>query len=231
MTAPTTRVIALDGPSGSGKSTVARGVAQALGWRYVDTGATYRAATLAVLRAGVDPQDVEAVKKAVHAVSIELQTDPGAASTWLDGEDVSSDIRGPEVTAAVSAVSAVPSVRALMVDLQRAAAGPEHAVVEGRDIATVVLPDAAVKVYLDASAEVRAQRRADDADAGVEVAGRDVQAAVAADLARRDRLDSTRLASPLQAAPDSVHLDSSTMDAQAVVERVLELARSAGLTR
>jgi cytidylate kinase len=230
LTPPTTRVIALDGPSGSGKSTVARGVARALGWRYVDTGATYRAATLAVLRAGVDLEDGDAVEKAVRAVRIELRTDPDAATTSVDGEDVSRDIRGAEVTAAVSAVSAVPAVRSLMVDLQRAAAGAQHAVVEGRDIATVVLPDAAVKVYLDASPEVRAQRRAGDADAGVAPGGADVQAAVAADLARRDRLDSTRAASPLQAAPDAVHLDSGGLDAQAVVDRVLELARSAGIT-
>jgi cytidylate kinase len=231
LTPPTTRVIALDGPSGSGKSTVARGVARALGWRYVDTGATYRAATLAVLRAGVDVQDVDAVEKAVRAARIEVRTDPDAATTSLDDEDVSRAIRGPEVTAAVSAVSAVPAVRSLMVDLQRAAAGGQNAVVEGRDIATVVLPDAAVKVYLDASPDVRAQRRAGDAEAGVTPLGGDVQAAVAADLARRDRLDSTRAASPLQAAPDAVHLDSSRLDAEAVVERVLELARSAGLTR
>lgn len=231
MTSPTTRVIALDGPSGSGKSTVARGVARSLGWRYVDTGSSYRAATLAVLRAGVDLSDSEAIEKVVRAAEIELRTDPDAIGTSLDGADVSADIRGPEVTAAVSAVSAVPAVRTMLVELQRRAAGAEHAVVEGRDIATTVLPDAAVKVYLDASPEVRAQRRASDADAGVLASGSDVRAAVAQDLARRDRLDSTRVASPLQAAPDAVHLDSSTMDAAAVVERVLDLARSAGLTR
>lgn len=231
MTPPTTRVIALDGPSGSGKSTVARGVARALGWRYVDSGATYRAATLAVLRSGVDLDDDESVLQVVDAASIEVRTDPESPSTWLDGEDVSSAIRGPEVTAAVSAVSAVPAVRSRMVDLQRSAAGNEHAVVEGRDIATVVLPEAEVKVYLDASPEVRAQRRAGDTDAGVQTTGPDVQAAVAADLARRDRLDSTRVASPLHPAVDAVHLDSSTLDAAAVIDRVLELARSAGLTR
>lgn len=231
MTAQTNRWIALDGPSGSGKSTVARGVARALGWRYVDTGSTYRAATLAVLRAGADPADPAAVEQVVRAARIELGTDPDAATTLLDGHDVSADIRGPEVTTSVSAVSAVPAVRTMMVDLQRAAAGAEHAVVEGRDIATTVLPGAAVKVYLDASPEVRAMRRAADGDAGVKASGGDVHQAVAADLARRDRLDSTRVTSPLQAAPDAVQLDSSTMNAEQVIARVLELARDAGLTR
>ena len=230
MPTPTTRVIALDGPSGSGKSTVARGVARALGWRYVDTGATYRAATLAVLRAGVDLQDTTAVERVVRSARIELSTAPDAPGTRLGEDDVSAAIRGPEVTAAVSAVSAVAGVRAELVELQRRAAGGGQAVVEGRDIATAVFPDAAVKVYLDASPEVRAQRRAGDADAGVRVDGADVRTAVAADLARRDRLDSSRAASPLQAAPDAVHLDSSAMDADAVVRRVLELARDAGLT-
>ena len=231
MSAQTNRWIALDGPSGSGKSTVARGVARALGWRYVDTGSTYRAATLAVLRAGVDPTDATAVEQVVRAARIELGTDPDGAITLLDGDDVSAEIRGPEVTASVSAVSALPAVRSLMVELQRAAAGPERAVVEGRDIATTVLPGAAVKVYLDASPDVRAQRRAADGDAGVTATGGDVQQAVAADLARRDRLDSTRVASPLHAAPDAVQLDSSTMDAEQVIARVLDMARAAGLTR
>ena len=229
MPTPTTRVIALDGPSGSGKSTVARGVARALGWRYVDTGATYRAATLAVLRAGVDLEDSAAVEDVVRGARIELSTRPESPGTRLGDDDVSADIRGPEVTAAVSAVSALPAVRAVLVDLQREAAG-EEAVVEGRDIATAVFPGAAVKVYLDASAEVRAQRRAGDADSGVRAGSGDVRTAVAADLARRDRLDSSRAASPLQAAADAVHLDSSAMDADTVVRRVLDLARDAGLT-
>lgn len=230
MPPPTTRVIALDGPSGSGKSTAARGLARTLGWRYVDTGATYRAATLAVLRAGVDLHDAEAVEAVVRASHIELSTAPDAPGTRLDGLDITTAIRGPEVTAAVSAVSAVPAVRAILVELQRKAAGGGAAVVEGRDIATAVFPDAAVKVFLDASAEVRAQRRAGDVDAGVDAVGTDVHGAVAADLARRDGLDSTRKASPLQADPDAVHVDSSALDADAVAHRVLQLARDAGLT-
>ena len=226
-TPPPPRVIALDGPSGSGKSTVARGVARALGWRYVDTGATYRAGTLAALRAGVDLTDADAVVASVRAARIELSVDPDKPGITLDGDDVSAEIRGPEVTAAVSAVSAVPRVRELTVSLQRSLLG-EGAVVEGRDIGTVVVPDAPVKVFLDASPEVRAGRRAADADAGVRATG-DVVGAVAADLARRDRLDRSRAASPLEAAADAVHLDSSAMTADEVIARVLELARAAGL--
>ena len=227
----TTRAIALDGPSGSGKSTVARRVAVALGWRYVDTGATYRAATLAVLRAGVEPTDADAVLDVVRRATIDQRTDPTAPATSLDGEDVSAAVRGADVTAAVSAVSAVPEVRTRLVALQRELAGADGAVVEGRDIAAVVLPDAAVKVYLDASPEERARRRAGDRDAGVAVAsdGAQLQAAVAADLARRDALDSSRTASPLAVAPGAVVLDSSALDVDAVVQRVLELVQAAGL--
>ncbi|MCA1710473.1 MAG: (d)CMP kinase [Actinobacteria bacterium] len=217
----TPRVIALDGPSGSGKSTVARGVARGLGWRYVDTGATYRVATLAALRAGVPLDDPAAVAAVVADARIELSVDPDAPRVLLDGADVAAEIRGPEVTGAVSAVSAVPEVRSLMVALQRSLIG-SGAVVEGRDIGTAVAPDAPVKVYLDASPEVRASRRAAEGTVG------DVPA-VAADLARRDGLDSSRATSPLQAADDAVHLDSSSLTADEVVARVLELARTAGL--
>ncbi len=223
------RVIALDGPSGSGKSTVARGLATRLGWRYVDTGATYRAATLAVLRAGTDLDDGDKIAATVAAALIGLSTDPAAPVALLDGEDVSLLIRGPEVTAAVSAVSAVPAVRAQLVELQRTLAGQDGSVLEGRDIGTAVMPDAPVKVFLDAAASVRASRRAGDADAGVAAHGEGLVDRVAADLARRDRLDSSRTASPLQAAPDAVHVDSSALDAAAVIERVLALARAAGI--
>ncbi len=231
MPTTATRVIALDGPSGSGKSTVARGLASRLGWRYVDTGATYRAATLAVLREGADLADPDEIAATVAAARIELSTDPTSPAARLDGEDVSVLIRSPAVTAAVSAVSAVPAVRALLVALQRELAGSGGAVLEGRDIGTAVVPDAALKVFLDAAPEVRASRRAGDADAGVAARLDGLLERVAADLARRDRLDSSRAASPLQAAQDAVHLDSSALDAEAVIERVLGLARAAGLVR
>jgi cytidylate kinase len=220
------RVIAIDGPSGSGKSTVARGVARSLGLSYVDTGATYRAATLAVLRAGVDVHDAAAVDRVVSASEITLSVDPNHPTVTLGGDDVTAEIRGPGVTAAVSAVSAVPGVRRYLVQKQRELAG-EAAVLEGRDIGTVVAPHAQVKVFLDADAHVRAERRAGDFAAGVHAAG-DLVEAVAVDLARRDRLDSTRSTSPLEAAPDAVHLDSTALTADEVVARVLELAAAAG---
>lgn len=239
MTTGTTRAVALDGPSGSGKSTVARGVARRLGWRYVDTGATYRAVTLAVLRAGVDVTDGAAVAEVARRAVLGLSTDPDHPGVTLDGVDVSAEIRGPAVTAAVSAVSAVPAVREHLVALQRSLAGAEGAVVEGRDIASVVLPQSAVKVYLDASPQERARRRAADGDTGVTPASSAAPApasddealrrAVAADLARRDALDSARAASPLAVAGDAVVLDSSGLSAADVVERVLAMVAQAGL--
>jgi cytidylate kinase len=232
---PVTLVITLDGPSGSGKSTVARAVATALGWRYVDTGATYRAATLAVLRARVALTDDAAITAVVQAVvdrdELRLGTTP-TGGVWLAGEDVSALIRAADVTAAVSAVSAVPAVRTLMVEVQRAAIGRTGAVAEGRDVGSVVVPHAGLKVYLDADPLVRASRRAGDADAGVATALRDsdqLVAAVAADLRRRDLLDSSRAASPLQRIDDAVHLDASALSAQEVTAAVLQLARNAGL--
>lgn len=230
MTPVSTPVIALDGPSGSGKSTVARALAAQLGWRYVDTGATYRAATLAVLRAGVALTDDAAVERVVAGADIDLSTDPTSPGVRLGGEDVAAEVRGATVTAAVSAVSAVPAVRVRLVELQRRLAGTSGAVLEGRDIGTVVFPLAPVKVFLDASAEVRAARRAAEAESGVAAGPGELVATVGADLARRDRLDSSRAASPLAPAVDAVHLDSSSLAANVVVARVLELARSAGLT-
>lgn len=234
MSTPGRRVVALDGPSGSGKSTVAKGVAQALGWRYVDTGATYRAATLAVLRAGADPRDADVVARVVVDLvrrgDLQVGTQPDGPAVHLRGEDVSAAVRAADVTAAVSAVSAVPEVRRVLVDLQRAAMGDQGAVAEGRDIASVVAPEAAVKVYLDADPEVRARRRAGDHDAGVATSeGRDVLQSVAADLARRDRLDSSRATSPLQVADDAAHIDASALSAEQVVAAVLALVAETGL--
>ncbi len=234
-------MVALDGPAGSGKSTVARGVATQLRWRYVDTGATYRAATLLVLRRGTDLTDPAAVAAEVRAAvardAFTLSTDPGDSSVRLDGEDVSAAIRAADVTAAVSAVSAVPAVRADLVALQRRLMGTGGAVAEGRDVASVVAPDAAVKVYLDADPAVRATRRAADVSSGVAATGDTLAtgatlvATVAADLARRDAQDSGRAASPLAVAPDAVHLDATTLTAAEVVAEVVALARAAGLGR
>jgi len=215
-----TLVIAIDGPSGSGKSTVARRVAAALHLRYLDTGAVYRALTWAVLDRAVEPDNVDGVLAVAGVAQIRVSTDPQAQAVSVDGRDVAAAIRGPEVTGAVSAVSAIPQVRERLVALQRAIIGGGGIVVEGRDIGTVVAPDSPVKIFLTASPEMRAARRS--ADAEISVGDRDVSS-VQADLARRDTLDSTRAASPLAMAPDAVQLDSTAMDEDAVVARVLDL--------
>jgi len=209
-------VVAVDGPSGSGKSTVSRRLAVALHAAYLDTGAMYRAVTLAVLRERVDPRDAAAVARIAASVTLDLGTDPRQPYVTLDGTRVDAVIRGAEVTGAVSAVAAVPAVRALLVARQReivAAAG--RIVVEGRDIGTVVVPDADLKVYLTASADARARRRSAEQAADV--------AATAADLARRDRLDSTRAADPLVRASDAVVLDSTGLGVDEVVAHLTEL--------
>lgn len=214
-------VIAVDGPAGTGKSSVSRGLARALGARYLDTGAMYRVVTLAALRAGVDLTDPGAVAAAAEGVQMSVGDDPGEDRCLLAGEDVSAEIRGDEVTAAVSAVSAVPAVRRRLVERQRRlAAGPGSVVVEGRDIGTVVLPDADVKFFLTASAETRARRRNDQNIAG---GLGDDYAGVLADVQRRDRLDSTRAVSPLRAAEDAVVVDTGEMTEAQVVAHLVKL--------
>jgi cytidylate kinase len=213
--------ITLDGPSGTGKSSVARAVAAKLGAAYLDTGAMYRAATVAVLDAGIDPEDGEAVARAVAGASIEVGTTAGDEVVRVDGVDVATRIRSAEVTRNVSAVSAVPAVRRQLVDQQRAlVAAADAVVVEGRDIGTVVLPDATLKIYLTAAPEVRAERRAG------QLGLRDAEeiAALAADLRRRDEYDSSRADSPLRPAADAVIVDSTDLSREAVVDRVCELA-------
>jgi CMP/dCMP kinase len=187
----------------------------------LDTGAMYRIVTLYVLRSGVDPADVEAVGRAAAKVDLAVGHDPGEDRSYLAGEDVSTEIRGDEVTTAVSAVSAVPAVRTRLVHLQRSlAAGPGSVVVEGRDIGTVVLPDADVKIFLTASAEERARRRNDQ---NVASGLADDYQGVLADVKRRDHLDSTRAVSPLRAADDAVVVDTSDMTESEVIEHLLEL--------
>jgi cytidylate kinase len=212
--------VALDGPSGTGKSTVARRLAEQLDARYLDTGAMYRAATVAALRAGVDLADGVAVTRVVEAAKIEISTDPQSVSITLDGEPVDSEIRSAETTAAVSAVSAVPAVRALLVDAQRELIGDGAIVVEGRDIGSVVWPGARPKVYLTATPEARARRRAGELGSDVD--------AVAADIARRDQLDSSRAASPLMQSSDAIELDTTELGIDEVVARLVELATAAG---
>ena len=216
--------ITLDGPSGTGKSSVARAVAARLDAAYLDTGAMYRAATVAVLDAGVDPADAEAVARVVAGADIEVGTTAGEELVQVDGVDVAVRIRSAEVTRAVSAVSAVPAVRRQLVDQQRALVEAAAAVVvEGRDIGTVVLPDATVKIYLTAAPEVRAERRA--GQLGLRTAAE--IADLAEDLRRRDEYDSSRADSPLRPAPDAIVVDSTDLDREGVVDRVVELAVSA----
>jgi len=216
------RIVAIDGPAGSGKSTVARLTAEALGLEVLDTGAMYRVVTLAALEQGVPLDDAAALGALAARSSIGLGP---AGAVVLDGRDVRAEIRGPEVTGAVSAVSAHPEVRAVLVEAQRAwMVDHGGGVVEGRDITTVVFPDAPVKVYLTASEEERARRRAGD-EAAV---GRSAdQAAIAADLARRDRLDSGRAAAPLAVADDAHVVDTTGMTIEQVVAAVADLARAA----
>jgi cytidylate kinase len=210
-------VVAMDGPSGTGKSTVSRRLALRLGARYLDTGAMYRAATLAVLHRGIDLADDAAMAQAVAESKIEISTDPQCASVALDGIPVDTEIRSGPVTAAVSAVSAVSAVRAQLVHAQRELIGAGGIVVEGRDIGSVVWPGAAPKIYLTASAAVRAQRRAGELGSGSDLA------AVAQDIERRDRLDSTRTHSPLAMVDDAVEFDTTELDIDEVVNRLVDI--------
>lgn len=209
-------VIAIDGPSGVGKSTVSRRVAHELGLAYLDTGATYRAATLAVLRAGIDITD----ETAVFDELVNHTIDYDERGVILDGESVTFAVRSDEVTASVSAVSAHPAVRAEIVAIQRRWVElHEHgAVVEGRDIGTVVFPDAPVKVFLTASPLVRAKRRASDDEAD----GRELTE-IAEKLAARDHADSTRATSPLRPANDATIIDTSAMTIDEVVTEIISL--------
>lgn len=220
-------ILAVDGPSGTGKSTTCRALAERLDAKYVDTGAMYRVATLAVLRAGIDPADTEAVTAETARLRLDVSDDPQSTAVWLAGEDVSGEIRGLEVTAHVSAVSAIPQVRENLVALQRELAERAHrAIVEGRDIGTVVLADAPAKVYLTAAPEVRAKRRFDQDVA----AGREADFdAVLADVQRRDAADSSRETSPLRPADDAVTVDTSELTPDEVLDRLTEIvAASAG---
>ncbi len=223
-------MIAVDGPAGTGKSSVSRGLARALSARYLNTGAMYRIVTLAVLRAGLDLDDAAAIAALASRVDLAVGFDPDEDLYFLGGEDVSVEIRGDAVTKAVSAVSAVPEVRTRLVDRQRELAdGSVAVVVEGRDIGTVVLPDADVKVFLTASAEERARRRNDQNVASGLDGDYD---AVLADVKRRDHLDSTRAVSPLRAADDAIVVDSSDMSESEVMAYLLDLVEQrAGASR
>lgn len=217
-------VIAIDGPAAAGKSTVARRVAQHLGWRYLDTGAMYRAVALAALEAGLEAEDADALAQLARSVQIEV-TD---GRLLLDGRDVTERIRDDDVTAIVSAVSAEPEVRAALVEKQRAVAARHDVVMEGRDIGSAVVPDAGVKVFLTASLRERARRR-------LEQLGRAEDdgslRAMEASIAGRDAADEARTASPLQRPAGASVLDSSAMSVDEVVNEIVSLAVTRGGVR
>ena len=216
-------ILAVDGPSGTGKSTTCRALAKKLDAKYVDTGAMYRVATLAVLREGVDPADTAAVIAATADLPLGVSDDPDSTEVLLAGEDVSRVIREDEVTRNVSAVSAIPEVRENLVALQRKLAREAHrAIVEGRDIGTVVLADAPAKAFMTASAEVRAQRRqAQNEKVGI---ASDYET-VLADVQRRDAADSSRKTSPLRPAEDATLVDTSNMSPEDVLEALINVVK------
>jgi cytidylate kinase len=217
-------VIALDGPSGTGKSTVARGLARRLGFRYLDTGAMYRAVTWAVLRDGVDPEDASAVTDLAGRTRVEVSTDPDRPRVSVDGRPVDREIRSQAVTVAVSPVSATPGVRELLVAAQQQLIGAGRVVAEGRDIGTVVAPAAPLKVFLTATPDARAHRRSRQD-------GTDDHRSTAADLDRRDTYDSTRKHSPLRAAEDAVHVDTTALSVSDVIQHLVDLAVERGIVQ
>ena len=218
---PKSLIIAIDGPSGSGKSSVSRAVATELGLDYLDTGSMYRAMTWFLQDIGIDISDPELVANAAKAEVIQPSIDPSEPGIRVAGRDVSIEIRGPQVTQGVSAVSAVPAVRELMVNLQREIAADSKAgiVVEGRDICGVVLPDAPVRLFITADPEARASRRAKEN--GSEVT------ATKSDLEKRDLADSTRAVSPLEIAAGARVIDTTYMDLTEVIAQVVDIARAA----
>lgn len=223
-------VVAIDGPSGSGKSSVSRGTAEVFDFRYLDTGAMYRAATWQILALGIDPSDSRAVAKAAERLVIISGTDPVSPTIFVDGTDVGVEIRGDTVTNAVSVVSAVPEIRAALVAMQRnevsaGLAAGKGIVVEGRDIGTVVLPNANVKIFLTADAAVRARRRALQ-DSEREHGGRDDEA-TAESLRRRDQIDSQRKVSPLRPADDAIEVDATDLDLAQTIDAVVRLVEAA----
>lgn len=214
-------IVAIDGPAGAGKSTTARSVAEALGFAHLDTGAMYRALTVAALDRGLDLEDRAALDETVAVLDVGIDDN----HVELDGIDVSARIRDPDVTEAVARVAARPAVRAALVPLQRRLAAARDTVVEGRDIGTVVFPDADVKVYLTAAPAERARRRTKQL--GLDDDERTV-AELADDMATRDRTDSSRVVSPLQQAAGAHRIDSTGLTRDEVVNAIVSLVRDAG---
>ena len=213
-------VIAIDGPAGAGKSTVARGVAQQLGFTYVDTGAMYRAVTSRTLDMGLDPTDAEAIGAMAARIDVRFAREGETLRVLADGQDVTEQIRTPAVTAAVAQVSQIPAVRQAMVRLQRELAAAGKAVLDGRDIGTVVTPDACCKIFLTASAQERARRRWLELCAkGYEPDPNQLQR----DMEERDKQDSERELAPLVQASDAIAIDTTGLTIEAVVGRIVEI--------
>jgi cytidylate kinase len=209
-------IIAIDGPSGAGKGTVARAIASALGYRHVDSGAMYRAVGWKALREGVHLED----EAAVAGLAANARIDVSSARVTIDGDDVTRAIRTPEIDRAAAAVARLPRVRAVLVERQRQLGAAVGVVMEGRDIGTVVFPNADVKIYLDAAPEERARRRANDpAHTGLPAAVAEVNSM----LSQRDEQDRTRTASPLYAAADATVIDTTGKDVEQVVQEVLQV--------
>ncbi len=214
-------IVAIDGPGGAGKSTIARAVADKLGFVYIDTGAMYRAVALWALRMGISDSDMHRLEQLANEAFIDFEA--GTSRVLLNGEDVSEAIRTPEVSAAASKVSAIPAVRRALVEKQRTMAASNSVVMEGRDIGSVVFPDAQVKVFLDADPSIRAERRVLEMEGKGEAV---TTGDTARELAERDRRDRTRAESPLVQAPDAMYLDSTSLSIDEVEEAVLKLVRA-----
>lgn len=219
-------IVAIDGPAGSGKSTVARAMAAQKGLTYLDTGAMYRSVACAALERGIDPSDTAAVIELARALDIKLVNGENGPEVYIDGEDRTAEIRTPEVDANVSVVAAIPEVREAMVELQRKLAAAGDVVAEGRDIGTVVFPEAEVKVYLVADPAARARRRAVQRSGGDLAKDSSAQAdeaeakKIEAELIERDRKDSTRKVAPLKPAEDAVHIDSTALSVEEVCAKI-----------
>ncbi|MBQ9478461.1 MAG: (d)CMP kinase [Selenomonadaceae bacterium] len=213
------KVVAVDGPAGAGKSTISKLVAGRLGYTYIDTGAMYRAVALKVLESKLPLEDEE-IMIAARDVDIDLRNEDGVNKTYLDGRDVSTEIRTLEVSRSVSKVAAVGFVRERLTELQRSMAKRGGVIMDGRDIGTVVLPDADVKIFLTASVAERARRRYDE----LKAKGLDVElGSIERDIAARDKLDSEREIAPLKQADDAILIDSTSMTIEEVADKMIEL--------
>lgn len=215
--------IAIDGPAGAGKSTIARAAAEQLGFIYVDTGALYRTIGLAAYRRGIAGTDTEGIIKMLSQITVDLQYQKGVQSVLLDGEDVSSYIRTPQISVYASQVSAIPEVRAYLLDLQRQMAQKQSVIMDGRDIGTVILPHAQVKIFLTASAQARAERRcAELREKGEQVTIQEVLA----DIQARDEKDSSRSVAPLRQSEEAVCVDTSALTLEQSISAVLQVIRT-----